>query len=77
MSEFTRKPPCRSRGCTWCLPYPGLPTTGREHPVPGYWGTDPDGHEYFMVSTRWAGTWGENLQFRVIPDDLKDAPHGT
>jgi len=78
--ERLYKRPCRERGCAWCLPRPNLPTDKGpvESPgVPGYSTTDPDGHTWFTVSTRWAGEMGENLAFRVPPDDLEVAQSTT
>lgn len=75
-NEHVSQPSYREKGCTWCVPRPNLPPADGAHPVPGYRTNDLDGHAYFAVSTRWAGRWGENLCFRVTPDDLQD-DHGT
>ena len=69
---------CQKTQCTFCDPLPEAvraKAEGHSH-VPGYYGTDPDGHSWFYVSTRYAGTFGENLQLIHEPDEVKaDAAH--
>lgn len=65
--------PCSRPGCTHCIPVPEAEQAKSEphRHIPGYYGTDPDGHAYFQVSTRYAGYFGENLRFIHTPHELE------
>jgi hypothetical protein len=68
---------CKDRGCLYCVPLPEVAAVAEAahgERIPCYFGTDPDGHEWIHVSTRYAGQWGENLAFKVVPYELGGKP---